>query len=201
MARIMANVKSMEISLRLPLTVLEVLQHSPENNAPDSTQSATRTRLANALEQCYKLSRLHIWLYHAEPCTWSIVNERAVLFPFTSFTKISGLDMSFDLRKLHPKSDTPQRHFMESASCPIEIHRRYRQRKHAILKHDGSIIVRYEPDFPVLYGLTDWNEPITAEQLEKKEREQWEAGNDPYQELRDLEEWERTMWEVGDDPL
>jgi len=201
MARIMADIKSMEISLRLPLTVLEVLEHSPKIIAPDSTHSVTWTRLPNALEQCYKLRRLNIWLDHAVPCTWSIVNEKAVLFPFASFTKTFGFDMSFDLPKLHPTWATPQRHFVEKSSCPIEIHRRYRQRKHAIMEHDGSIIVKYEPDFPVLYGLTDLNKPITVEELENMERRQWEAGNDPYQELRDLEEWERSMWEVGDDLL
>jgi hypothetical protein len=125
-----------------------------------------------------------MWLDHDEPCSWSMVNERAVLSALASLS--TNLDISIDLPKFHPKWERPDWHFTKDIlQLPVFIHRRYRQRHHIVEDTDGSLSILHEPDFPISYELTGWD--MTMEEIENYERASWEAGKNPFQDLRDLE--------------
>ncbi|KAF2265278.1 hypothetical protein CC78DRAFT_205757 [Lojkania enalia] len=182
---ILPNLKELSINLRLPLDTYKALDNTSNSAGSESLLSSVWMGLPLAIEHLSKLRRLRIWLDHEEPCSWSIVNERAVLSPLASLSNIPNLEVSIDLAKLHPKWESPHRHFTEDTPLlPLAIHRRYRQRYYGIETGDGSIRVEHSPDFPVLYELTSLG--MTMEKVEEVERRSWKEGEDPIQFWRDF---------------
>jgi hypothetical protein len=171
---ILPSLKDLSISLRIALRSYKAL----ENDFDDMAFTSTWTELPIAVRNMSKLRRLRIWLDHSEPSTWTTVNERAVLSPLGSLG-IDILKVAIDLPKLHPKWETPERHFTEdSAPLGVPIHRRYRQRYHAVEASNGVLEVKYESDFPMLYIFTElWD--MTMEEVEEMERDEWKWGNPP----------------------
>ncbi|KAF2650552.1 hypothetical protein K491DRAFT_128108 [Lophiostoma macrostomum CBS 122681] len=179
---ILPNLKELNISLRLDLDTYKAFDNTGDSGGSESSLSSAWTGLLLANKHSSQLRRLWIWLDHTDPCSWSVVNERAVLSPFAALANDLNLEVSIDLPKLHPKWESPHRHFTEeSPRLPLAIHRRHRQRYHGIERSDGSICVEYKADFPELHQLVDWDEavPMTMEEVEEAERRSWRDGVDP----------------------
>jgi hypothetical protein len=182
---LLPNLKHLSISLRFPLATLEALENANISASPSPSLISAWIKLPIAIKHMSKLRKLQIWLDHGEPCSWSLVNERAILSPLAFLSNIPSLEFCISLPKLHPKWEQPDRHFTEDDQpLPFALHRRYRQRNHAIEASDGSLRVKYEPDFPVLYELTEWDS--TMEEVEHLERGFWEMGGDPAEVIRDF---------------
>jgi hypothetical protein len=174
------NIKKLDINLRLHLCDYAGLEATAPEVAPPFTTTWTQHHL-HAIKNMPNLRRLRIWLDHDESCTWSIVNERTTLSPLQSLANLlPTLDISINLPKLHPKYETPERHF--TVPSGLQIHRRYRQREHS---NDG-VNVQHEPDFPVLGEYAEFM-GLSMEQVEEHERYKWNEGGDPMQEIYDLE--------------
>ena len=185
LAYILPNLRELRISLRLSLATYEELENAGKPTFSKSSVIFVWTELPLALEHLSRLKRLRIWLDHDEPCSWSVVNERAILSPLASLSNNPTLDVSFDLPKLHPKWETPGRHFTEDCSpLPINFHRRYRQRFHALKDRDGNLYEKYASDFPVLHEVAELDD-TPMERLEEWEREMWERGDGPMEILRE----------------
>jgi hypothetical protein len=175
---VLPNLKELSISLRLSLATYEALENAGDSGSSKSLLISAWTELPFALDYLSRLRRLQIWLDHEEPCSWSVVNERAVLSPLVSLSSNPELDVSINLPKLHPKWEAPERHFTEdSPQLPIAIHRRYRQRYHGVEDSNANLCVKFESDFPICYEVADLEE-WTIEEVEELERESWERGDD-----------------------
>jgi hypothetical protein len=181
LACLLPNLKTLNISLRLPRATYTMLENA-EQCAPSPVP--TWTDLPLAIERLHQMKRLRIWLDHDDPCTWSIISERAILSPIISLHSIASLNVTINIPMLHPKYETPDQHFTPNSALPtFTIQRRYRQRYHAMADRDGQLSPRYVPDFPVLHELHEMDEwGMTAEQMEEMERESWLRGEDPVQE-------------------
>jgi hypothetical protein len=187
---VLPNLKELGINLKLPLAAYKELESAGESTSSTPSFTSAWTALPLAVEHISRLRKLRIWLDHRQPCSWSMVNERAVLSPLAPLASPSNnphLDVSINLPKLHPKWETPDRHFTkDSPPLPIAIHRRYRQRYHGVEQKDGSLRVQYESDFPVLHEFAEFV-GMPMEDVEENERIKWEIGEDPLQELRDMD--------------
>ncbi|KAH8722874.1 hypothetical protein GQ44DRAFT_774655 [Phaeosphaeriaceae sp. PMI808] len=188
-----SEIKELHVTLRLPIAAYNELTTNNEGYSSSSflvpSFLSTWSQLPLAIERLRSLQRLRIWLDHDEPCSWSIVNERAILNPLVSLNR-NGFDVSINLPKLHPRWETPNRHFTDdSAPFLLPIHRRYRQRYHSILLSDGSLYQQHSPDFPETYEAIEdfevWGfaTKLEAEELEKRN---WKLGHDPVAEYREL---------------
>jgi hypothetical protein len=190
---VLPNLKELSISLRLSLATYEALENVADSAFSKSLLISAWTELPFALDYWSRLRKLRIWLDHEESCSWSVVNERAVLSPLASLSSNPDLDVSINLPKLHPKWEAPERHFTEdSPRLPIAIHRRYRQRYHGVEDSNGNLRVKYWSDFPVWHEVAEMME-MPVEEIEEGERSSWEAGNDPLQELLDLQPREQLI--------
>lgn len=175
------NIKELNISLRLPLAAYEASQTTGQSSV-GSPPVSTWTELPYTIERFEKLNTLRIWLDHDQACSWSMINERAVVSPLAYLS--ADLDVSINLPKLHPKFERPDWHFMEDkAQPPLVIHRRFRQREHVKECGDGSLVSYHEPDFPISYALEHFHMDI--EDVEANERRAWKEGEDPPQVLYD----------------
>ncbi|KAF2789376.1 hypothetical protein K505DRAFT_284515 [Melanomma pulvis-pyrius CBS 109.77] len=182
-ACVVPSLKELHINLRLPLSSYEALEKAVDSTGSEPSSMdhsiSAWTGLCPAIEGLSELRRLRIWLDHAEPCTWSMVNERAVLSPLAPLSNNPNLDISIDLPKLHPKWEDLDRHYTEDSSpLPLTIHRRYRQRCHGIESSDGSFGTKHSPDFPILYEFTEMYN-MTIQEVDDMERKSWERGEDP----------------------
>ncbi|KAH7076787.1 hypothetical protein BKA63DRAFT_290200 [Paraphoma chrysanthemicola] len=172
---------SLDIGMRLSLSTYSAYETS-ETSSPTASLHSTFNRMPFAIERMTRLRRLRIWLDHDEPCSWSMVNERALLSPLAPLANLPSLQSSVSLPKLHPKWEAADRHYTNaSAPPPFAVHRRDRQRFHGIKSNDGTIGVKYKPDFPVLYEFTEMD--MTMEEVERLERRIWEAGDDPIDDI------------------
>jgi hypothetical protein len=184
---VIPNIKELRVDLRLPLAAFEALEHGRQSALSGLSLISGWPDLPLTVARMSKLRRLRIWLDHDEPGSWSMVNERATLSPLVVLRTNPDLHVSVNLPKLHPKWESPDKHFTDdSPPSPIVIRRRYRQRCHAVSSEDGGLQEKHEPDFPVLYELGDWDENSTMEEVERHERETWKAGDDPRQFFRNL---------------
>ncbi|KAF2176893.1 hypothetical protein K469DRAFT_812277 [Zopfia rhizophila CBS 207.26] len=186
---VLPSLKELHISLRLSLSIYGALENAGNSTGSESSSMdhsiSAWTGLRPAIERLGNLRRLRIWLDHGEPCSWSMVNERAVLSPLAPLSNNPNLDISIDLPKLHPKWENPDRHFTEdSPPLTLTIHRRYRQRYHGVESSDGSIDAKHDPDFPILYEVADLYY-MTMEIVEEMERASWQRGEDPIKEFLD----------------
>jgi hypothetical protein len=173
--RILPNLKKLSIGLRLPLAAYEAPAAAGESPCETSLVS-TWKKLPLALGHLSGLRRLNIWLDHEGFCSWSVVNERAVLFPLASLSSNPDLTVTIDLPILHPDRATADRHFTEnSPPLPFAIHRRYRQRYHGVRNWKGNLCTRWSPDFPYVCEPGDFGGDCTGLlELENLTPEEWE---------------------------
>ncbi|KAK3317196.1 hypothetical protein B0T19DRAFT_479326 [Cercophora scortea] len=203
------SLRKLSITLRLRLPLLRALENDTtettfDGDAPAAdanlmaecsrvraTWSRTWPLLALQLKQ---LRHLYIWLDHEDKRSWSLVDECKILLPVAasmSPARIASLkDVTFNLPKLHPRYEDPERHFTKgSAQTPelITIHRRLRQRYFAEQDASGRLSVEFKPDFPVMYEVNhlalQGQLSMPDEEYEEYERGQWESGVDVELEL------------------
>ncbi|KAF2865233.1 hypothetical protein BDV95DRAFT_612827 [Massariosphaeria phaeospora] len=182
---LLPNLKYLHITLRLPFSIYEALEHVPDfsstsNSEPSLLSAWTDIRLT-INEHLPKLRELRIWLDHDGLESWSLLNERAVLSPLASLSNNPRLQVSINLPKLHPRWESAERHFInDSSALPLIIHRRYRQRHHGIVNpRDGSLSIEEKGDFPAMYPLGNEEWMGTMEKVEEMERDEWAEGRDP----------------------
>lgn len=187
-ASLLNNVTQLGISFRLPLPFCHVLDspynsHTSALEADDDTQ--TWLLLGTALTQLKKLRTPQIWLGYYEPCSWSVVNDQAILSCLDPVITIEGLDISNSLPKLHPKYEDEGRHFVEERHMPFYLIRRIRQTRHGRKpgsQHGDEVIT--QPDFPVTLELITLAAELPNSQvsllaeIEEEERRQWIRGTD-----------------------
>ena len=141
-----------------------------------------------------ELQSVRLWLDHDQSSSWVVVDERASLSPLINTISsdqrvISGdLYISANLPFLHPRWETPDRHFTEGNPAPacLAIERRLRQRYHTDV--DG---VKYEEDFPVMLELFEFSpdfEDMTFEEMVAEERTLWQRGVDVNQLVAEVVE-------------
>ncbi|KAH7067507.1 hypothetical protein BKA63DRAFT_607352 [Paraphoma chrysanthemicola] len=159
------NVKNLEISLRIPPDRYNALEN------PDEV--TTFTIAWNGLQRL------------SPPSTWSILNEKTLLSPFNRLNELLTLNLTIVLSKLHPKHQTPERHFVDDRTpMGVLIHRRYRQRWYGTESTNGVSEVHHAPDFPILYELSDlWD--MSMDEIEQLERDEWKW-SDPERFWEDL---------------
>jgi hypothetical protein len=188
---ILPNVKELSVDLRLPVEKYEALENAVQSTLSEPLLIVGWSGLPLILGKMSKLRKLDISLDHDRPCSWSVVNERAILSPLVSVIANLNLDIHIHLPKLHPKWENPARHFIEDNSAsPVAIHRRYRLRYHAIKSSDGSLLEKRAPDFPITHEYIAWD--MTMEQIETNERRAWKAGEDPFQDLWDITQFSQS---------
>jgi hypothetical protein len=143
-----------------------------------------------AISELPGIRKLHLWIDHDGCESWSVVNERAILSPLSDLSDVSGLAITVNLPKLHPKYETPQRHF--TCSCPpppFDVERRLRREKHAVLRDDGMYSVQYRAGFHILYANSEISDDDTEKSLEETERRErwlWENGHHVGAQVRKL---------------
>jgi hypothetical protein len=137
---VVPRITRLSISLRLPLAFLRALE------VETGTESSTETRediawrsLSDGIARLKRLKSLRIWLDHDEQDSWTMVNERALLSHLIPLSTLSNLKITLDFPKLHPKFETPDRHFTTASDPPpFPIHRRLRQRYHG-MERNGRV--------------------------------------------------------------
>ncbi|KAB5578288.1 hypothetical protein GE09DRAFT_545711 [Coniochaeta sp. 2T2.1] len=198
-------VKNLEITLRLPLSFFHSLAEDAEQATSshfpvgegDLLHSWRRVWPSLARRLQNTLRRLTVWLDHDDKQTWTLVDERAIVSHVTASispgTCPSLMQVTFNLPKLHPKHESPLRHFSKGSRNPpssVKIEKRFRQCRHYEETAEGEHNVVWEPDFPITHemlwprgfeGEPDPPIPIRLEELEELEvfeRELMESGYD-----------------------
>ncbi|KAF1841197.1 uncharacterized protein K460DRAFT_410587 [Cucurbitaria berberidis CBS 394.84] len=179
----------LSITLRPPIKFYQSLERPDDDTTMEpELASATQTwsRLGSIIRQFNRLSRLWIWLDHDDPCSWSLVNERATLQPL--ITQLSGspnLKISIYLPRLHPKYEREDWHYTSETPTPFHLHRKLRQRWHGVEKGQGRFQVIHKVDFPFLIDIIGFDEMSMVE-VEEEERKGWRKGTDMELVVEDL---------------
>jgi hypothetical protein len=141
-------------------------------------------QLCTAITGFERLRQLHLWADHNSQRSWTVVNERAFLAPLhTLLTANPHLQIHVSLPKLHPKYESPERHFVhDCAPPPYRITRRLRQRFHAV-RQGTRYYKNWVPDFPITYEIDSSDEEL--ETVEERERQWWQKGVDVEGWVRD----------------
>lgn len=206
------SITQLSITLRLPLAFFHALERPAECTAhssePEHTSMCSKSwsNVGYIISQLKTLTKLRLWFDHSEACTWSKVNEVALLSDLISQVNEARqpIDVSVFLPKLHPLHEHESRHYMTADLGPsIRLHRKLRQRWHYI-EVWGDFEVSLEPDFPFMlevmrdfdhYTLSSfrWD---SLETIEEHERHGWKSGTnmerealsfrEPYCTLRSL---------------
>lgn len=186
-----SRVTKLNIIMRWPLE----LYQSYETHATDSADLSTELlatkkswrRLAETIERFDSLLSLHLWFDHSAPCSWSMVDERALLSPLLTALSPTSIDICISLPKLHPVHGREHRHFVnghEHMGPRAQLHRTLRQRWHPQQNSRlGRVEVLHRPDFPFSI---DAFEDFTIDQAEQWERKMWSEGVDVEAVIKDL---------------
>jgi hypothetical protein len=173
-ARAITQMQTLCLVWRFPFQSLLALEQ-PNLHVTDDA-CATWLQLCPAIARLKKLRNLQLWADHDGKRSWTAVNERAFLDPLHTLTHLSRLHISVSLPMLHPKYESPDRHFVPKCSPPpFSISRRVRQRAIGINEGGGWFDVKFLLDFPITYR-GDPTEDI--EGIEQSERKRWEEGED-----------------------
>jgi hypothetical protein len=102
--------------------------------------------------------------------SWTVVNERAIVSFLTPLAILPGPDITLDLPKLHPKIETPERHFTDN-SLPLHFptNRILWQRSFDGDIERGVLSVMYKADFLFLWRYVGTNfevDDMTVAELE-----------------------------------
>ncbi|KAF2116813.1 hypothetical protein BDV96DRAFT_598659 [Lophiotrema nucula] len=179
------DVTQLSITLRLPLEFSDALEN-PEDTTVVKPELAKALKiwrqLGTTISLLENLRALQIWLDHDEPGTWSVVNERAVLAPFTPIFRNTHLTTTQSLPKLHPKFEKEQRHFVHESQAPCQLQRRLRRRVHTWETVNGREIPVLKADFPFSWDIYD----KSIEETEAQERVDWMNGIDVEKRVNDF---------------
>ncbi|RYP74538.1 hypothetical protein DL769_004006 [Monosporascus sp. CRB-8-3] len=167
----------------------DILEETPHDEAP-SQQLKMWTRVWAALASRLKqLQSLQIWLDNDDKSSWSMVNERAILSHLAasiSIGSIPGLEhVSVNLPLLHPRYETPERHFTKDGPSPpacFTIQRSLRPILHSEEIAPGQFHVTDDSELTILVELFE----IQPDASENRS-------------LADVVDWVREAWGKGVD--
>lgn len=182
---IILPVTRLSLVFRLPLHFYHSVDRSENTKSDAQDDVMIWLQLDSCLRVLTKLKGLQIWLEHGETCSWSVVNERAVLAPLIRLCKTQDLELSISLPKLHPTYEQEARHFTSESLVPFHLHRRLRQRHHGRTSSSGRLEVVYKADFPFLLDIIDFHDRPLAD-LEEKERGYWKDGGDVEKDVNEI---------------
>jgi hypothetical protein len=183
----------LSITLRLPLEFYQLLEVTEEDIASHSQQDVkTWLQLGSTISKLKDLTRLWIWLDHDELCSWSVVNERAIISPLKQLSGTPSLDICVYLPKLHPRLESEDRHFINKPQL-FDLQRTLRQRYHAKKTEKGSLEVIHQPDFPFLIDILEYAMLPLAE-VEEEERADWKNGRDVEEVVKEINEPRNENW-------
>jgi hypothetical protein len=112
-------ITSLSISLRLLLAFCKALEaETSAGSSSESLEVMAWRDLSDVLAKLRKLRILRFRLDHDGQESWTVVNERAIVSFLTPLAILPGLDITVDLPKLHPKLETPERHFTDNSPPP-----------------------------------------------------------------------------------
>lgn len=182
-------ITTLNVTLRLPLAFFKAFDETKDfgERIPTPILEEHLNIWSTLPPRLAKLKTLHtlcIWLDHTHDRYWSAVNERTFLSHFESLASNSNIDFLFELPKLHPLAENPQRHYMEdrkstnitsTSLSSLRIRRLLRQKYQSELNGKGHYQGFYVRDFPHSFG-----HPIVANIS-----------------LADMEMWEGGMWRDG----
>ncbi|KAH7401210.1 hypothetical protein BKA66DRAFT_405926 [Pyrenochaeta sp. MPI-SDFR-AT-0127] len=179
----------LQMTLRLPLIFYQLLECQEDANDSKLELAGaidTWLQLPATLIRMKQLSKFCIWLDHDEPCSWSVVNERALLAPITRLSGSRNLTISIVLPKLHPKLESDDRHFISGSPISFQLYRRLRQRWHAREPTPAcSSGIVHGPDFPFLIDGGEEFALMPLADLEEEERTWWRDGTDVEELVRE----------------
>ncbi|OAL44288.1 hypothetical protein IQ07DRAFT_592364 [Pyrenochaeta sp. DS3sAY3a] len=179
MAALLSNrISRLHMTLRLPLHFYQSLESAGGSEMePGPTAIAKKwQQLGSNLSQMAQLRKLHLWLDHDDICSWSTLNEHAIVQPIISQLRDSGLEITLALPNLHPLLESETRHFIRHPPSNTFLCRNARQHVHVAVK-DGRPQIVYSRDFPVLrFSLEYHDQPI--DEVEEVERAMWKEGID-----------------------
>jgi hypothetical protein len=190
----LSHLSRLNITLKLPLNFYHTLDSAGPIPQDLTDDIHTWRRLETILGTLKHLKSLYLWLDHDDTCSWSVVNERAILSSITQLAAayLTDLVIHVTLPKLHPKFEEEARHFLPKQNPnSFQLHRFIRQDEHGSFRNDGRLEVTRKPDFPIMLEVMFfYAENMTAEEIEAWERKLWEKGDDVEAELR---YWENDL--------
>jgi hypothetical protein len=153
--------------------------------------------LSDVLAKLQKLRILRVRLDHDGQESWTVINERAIVSFLTPLAILPGLDTTLDLPKLHPKLETPERHFTDnSPPSPFPTNRILRHRSFGEDNGRDELDVMHRAEFPFLWeyvGTSFGVDDITVAELEVHERSLWKRGYEVEQEIKTWRHGAMTM--------
>jgi hypothetical protein len=172
----------LSITMKLPLEFFQSLEelHKQPPVVPEAADQVSATvslwtQLGLMLSRFDTLTRLYIWLDHSHSCTWSVVNECALLSDVLTRLATTCINVSIILPNLHPLYEREDRHLMgRPLGRRVQLRRVLRQRYHSHEVSPGVGEILYKPDFPLLLDLLEIDGSVA--EIEETERRQWKEG-------------------------
>jgi hypothetical protein len=176
------SITRLNITMRLPLEFFQSLEEIQEQPivVPEAADQISATvnlwkQLAPMLSGFSTLTRLSIWLDHSHSCTWSVVNECALLSDVLTWLATTCINVSIILPNLHPLYEREDRHLMgRPLGRRVHLRRVLRQRYHSHEVSPGVGEILYKPDFPLLLDLLEIDGSVA--EIEETERSHWKEG-------------------------
>ncbi|KAH7067752.1 hypothetical protein FB567DRAFT_541629 [Paraphoma chrysanthemicola] len=189
------RIRVLSITLRLSLKTFKKFE---QENLDDDTSAPNWLTLSPAIPTALpNLRTLHIWADHTSPKTWTLVSERSFLHPLSPLSASPNLAIVVNLPKLHPRYESPERHYMHTTPPPpFVITRRLRQSEHGVRMKGGGFKVKSAQDFPILF---EDSSDEDLEVVERVERGMWERGEDVEAEANALPPWMHVYREPLED--
>lgn len=178
---VVPRITRLSISLKLPLAFLGALEgETGAGNSTETREGIAWRSMSDGIARLKKLKSLRIWLDHDKDDSWTMVKERALLSHLIPLFTLSNLKITLKFPKLHPKFETPDRHFTTASDPPLfPIHRRLCQIYHGMEKN-GRVGVKENSNLPILIPDVHnyvWPEK-TKEETEEFEHDMWKNGED-----------------------
>jgi hypothetical protein len=187
------GVRHLSLTLRMPLDFYKSLETQTEKTTitPSEIQQEpiaahTWAQLRSMLDKLTTLSTLRLWFDHSDTCSWSFVNERALLSSILTYLSATAITTTIILLRLHPVYESPDRHFTtDELGKNLYLYRKLRQRWYSEVDRSGDVDVVHKPDFPIAIDAFD---DMTIVEAEMWERKHWREGRDVEAMVRELTE-------------
>ena len=184
----LSRIRHLELALRLPLEAFSEIEYYVNHTTSDWIPNPMSwLHLCPGISQLSQLRKLHIWADHDGSETYTLVNERAFLSLLSALkSTLPHLIITVNLPKLHPKYESPERHYTPYTPPPrgFSISRYARETSRAVTNRHGELAVDYIPDFPILSCHEFDSDSEAEERTEAFERMLWERGDDVEEYVR-----------------
>lgn len=183
----------LHVTLRLPFEIFEAVDGLRSDSKKVQEMALQWTQAWPAVAALKGLQKIRVELDHTNWCSWSVINERAVLSSLgTLKALVPGLVLNVVLPNLRPFYEDIDRHFThDSLESSFPITRRVRQKYHCRQSPGGRwSIVRSTYDTFLLWAPVELEllkvgphpvsqpSPEQYREMVKKERQGWRNGID-----------------------